>query len=37
MAIVDSDEIKTLPEYGDGVGANAVHKESKALSTRFTR
>lgn len=33
MAIVDSDEIKkTLPEYGDGVGANAVHKESKALA-----
>ena len=32
-AIVDSDEIKkSLPEYGDGVGANATHQESKKLS-----
>ena len=33
MAIVDADEIKkTLPEYEGGVGANAVHKESKELA-----
>jgi len=31
-AIIDADEAKKLlPEYGNGVGANAVHKESKRL------
>jgi adenylate kinase family enzyme len=32
-AIVDSDAVKaTLPEFGRGEGANAVHKESKVLA-----
>ncbi|MEQ9436022.1 zeta toxin family protein [Hyphomonas sp.] len=32
-AIVDPDDAKAIiPEYGDGVGGNAVHKESKLLS-----
>ena len=32
-AIVDSDDAKTIiPEYNNGVGANAVHKESKLLA-----
>lgn len=31
--IIDSDEIKkTLPEFNNGVGANAVHLESKAIN-----
>ena len=31
--IVDPDEIKkVMPEYGGGVGANAVHNESKAIN-----
>ena len=32
--IIDADEAKkVLPEYKDGVGANAVHKESQAIAT----
>lgn len=31
-AIIDSDEVKKiLPEYRDGIGANAVHEESQAV------
>jgi hypothetical protein len=33
LAIIDSDDVKRfIPEYGDGTGANAVHKEASMLS-----
>lgn len=32
--VIDSDEVKkTLPEYGDGTGAHAVHEESSDITT----
>ena len=33
LAIIDSDDVKRfIPEYGDGTGANAVHKEASMLA-----
>ena len=38
LAIVDSDDIKKIiPEYKDGVGANAVHTESRLITSEVRR
>ena len=37
-AIVDPDDAKkVIPEFGDGIGANAVHEESSELAARVLR
>mgnify|MGYP003328447385 CR=1 FL=1 len=38
LAIIDNDDIKRfIPEYGDGIGANAVHREASMLSKLATK
>ena len=38
LAIIDNDDVKRfIPEYGDGIGANAVHREASVLSRLATQ